>query len=116
MFCKAPCLRPYWFAEISIYNLTKAGDSESILNATWVTLEAGYQAGVAAKFSIIWDGPGASNNYSRVKMSWTSKSHLIVLLQSRLSTTTSSIFPNVGYASSQAQLIDADGSGNRRWV
>jgi hypothetical protein len=47
---------PYWFADISVFNLDKPGIQNAMLNATWVTLEAGYQAGPTAR-TIIWDGP-----------------------------------------------------------
>lgn len=47
---------PWWYADISIYNLSTAAIQSLIFNATWVTLKAGFQTGPALS-SIIWDGP-----------------------------------------------------------
>src|SRR5580693_1286360 len=47
---------PWWFADISVYNLNTQTIQNALLNAVWVTLEAGFQYG-PSKSSIIWDGP-----------------------------------------------------------
>jgi hypothetical protein len=47
---------PFWFADISVYNLNDPEAQNAILNATWVTFQAGYQTGPTIS-SIIWDGP-----------------------------------------------------------
>lgn len=54
---------PYWFADIAIYNLNKPTAQNILLNAQWVVLKAGYQAGNSGDGSntsgpgIIWIGP-----------------------------------------------------------
>ena len=47
---------PFWFSDITIYNLNDTEIQNLLYNATWATLEAGYQAG-PAKSSVVWDGP-----------------------------------------------------------
>jgi hypothetical protein len=47
---------PYWFADVTVYNLNDPAMQNLLFNATWLTLEAGYQFG-PSKSSIIWDGP-----------------------------------------------------------
>jgi len=47
---------PWWFADISIYNFNKAEAKNTLVNATWATLKAGFQTGPNL-YSIIWDGP-----------------------------------------------------------
>lgn len=47
---------PFWFALIKVYNLTSIEMQNLLFNATWLTLEAGYQTG-PTQSSIIWDGP-----------------------------------------------------------
>lgn len=47
---------PWWFADISVYNLNTPEIQNALLNATWVTLKAGFQTGPNL-FSIVWDGP-----------------------------------------------------------
>jgi hypothetical protein len=47
---------PWWFADIAIYNLDTPEIQDALLNATWVTLKAGFQTGPTVS-SIIWDGP-----------------------------------------------------------
>jgi hypothetical protein len=47
---------PFWYADISVYNLNDPEMQNLLFNAAWITLEAGYQTG-PSKSSIIWDGP-----------------------------------------------------------
>ena len=47
---------PWWYADIVVYNLDTPEIQNILLNATWVTLKAGFQTG-ANLSSIIWDGP-----------------------------------------------------------
>lgn len=52
---------PYWYADIDVYNLT-GPESQKLLNATRVTLEAGYQSipgndATKNNYGVIWDGP-----------------------------------------------------------
>lgn len=47
---------PWWYADIAIYNLDEPTTQNILLNATWVTLKAGFQTGSNLS-SIIWDGP-----------------------------------------------------------
>lgn len=47
---------PWWFADISVYNLTTPEQQNALVNAVWITLKAGYQTGPNL-YSIIWDGP-----------------------------------------------------------
>lgn len=55
---------PFWFAEISIYNLNKPEIQNFLMNAVWVRLEAGYQSG-PSKSSVIWDGPVLQTMFDR---------------------------------------------------
>ena len=55
---------PWWFADITLYNLNKASLQNLLFNARWATLEAGYQSG-PSKASIIWDGPVLQVLYTR---------------------------------------------------
>jgi hypothetical protein len=45
---------PFWYADISIYNLDNEQILNTFLNATWVTLKAGFQNG-PQRYSTIWD-------------------------------------------------------------
>lgn len=47
---------PWWYADIVIYNLNTPEIQNILLNATWVTLKAGFQSPPLLS-SIIWDGP-----------------------------------------------------------
>lgn len=47
---------PFWFADITVYNLNDPTLQNLLFNAVWLTLEAGYQFG-PSKSTIIWDGP-----------------------------------------------------------
>lgn len=47
---------PFWYAEINLYNPTTADIQNALLNATWVTLSAGFIVG-PNKVAVIWDGP-----------------------------------------------------------
>lgn len=47
---------PFWFADITVYNLNDPTQQNLLFNAVWLTFEAGYQFG-PSKSSIIWDGP-----------------------------------------------------------
>jgi hypothetical protein len=58
---------PFWFADISIYNLNDPEIQNFLFNASWVTLEAGYQTG-PNKSSIIWDGPVLQVLFDRVEV------------------------------------------------
>ena len=49
-------LHSWWFADISVYNYNTVNAQNVLLNATWATLEAGFQSGPTSK-QIIWDGP-----------------------------------------------------------
>ena len=47
---------PYWYADVTVYNLNDPTMQNLLFNAVWLTLEAGYQSGPSIS-SIIWDGP-----------------------------------------------------------
>jgi hypothetical protein len=47
---------PFWFADINIFNMDDASTQNILLNATWVTLKAGFMTGPNQP-AIIWDGP-----------------------------------------------------------
>lgn len=47
---------PWWFADITVYNLTAPEIQNIFLNAVWVTLKAGFQNGPNL-YSTIWSGP-----------------------------------------------------------
>jgi hypothetical protein len=47
---------PWWYADITVYNLSKATINNLVLAATNVKLSAGFQNGPALS-SVIWDGP-----------------------------------------------------------
>jgi hypothetical protein len=53
---KAGVNAPFWFAEISLYNPTTSAIQNALLNATWVTLMAGFMSG-PTQAGVIWDGP-----------------------------------------------------------
>lgn len=55
---------PWWFADISVYNMTLENIQNALLNATWVTLEAGFQSGPNLS-TIIWDGPVLQTLYDQ---------------------------------------------------
>jgi hypothetical protein len=55
---------PFWFADISIYNLNDPTIQNYLFNAVWATLEAGYQNGPSVS-SIIWDGPVMRASFDR---------------------------------------------------
>jgi len=47
---------PWWFADITVYNLNKPERANALQYATWVELKAGFQTG-PSKSTIIWNGP-----------------------------------------------------------
>jgi hypothetical protein len=47
---------PWWYADIMVYNLDTPTTQNILVNATWVTLKAGFQTGPTLS-STIWDGP-----------------------------------------------------------
>ena len=47
---------PFWYADISIYNMNDQAVQNILLNATWVTLRAGFMTGENL-YATIWDGP-----------------------------------------------------------
>ena len=47
---------PYWYADVTVYNLNDPTMQNLLFNAVWLTLEAGYQSGPSIS-TIIWDGP-----------------------------------------------------------
>lgn len=55
---------PWWYADISIYNLDLPEIQNTLFNATWVTLKAGFQTGPNL-YSIIWDGPVLQTLFTR---------------------------------------------------
>jgi hypothetical protein len=55
---------PYWYADISVWNLNDQTAQNILLNATWITLSAGYQTG-PSKSSVIWDGPVIQRLFTR---------------------------------------------------
>ena len=55
---------PWWFADIKIYNLNDAARRNTLLNATWVVLKAGFQTGDNF-YSEIWNGPVLLPMYGR---------------------------------------------------
>lgn len=46
---------PYWYALVKVYNLNDETMQQVLLNAVWLTLEAGYQH--EPHRGVIWDGP-----------------------------------------------------------
>jgi hypothetical protein len=55
---------PFWYADISIYNMTTQDAQNTYYNATWATLSAGFQVG-PSKSTIIWDGPVFQTIFTR---------------------------------------------------
>ena len=55
---------PFWYADISVYNLTTQEAQSALLNATWVELSAGFQSG-PNRSSVIWSGPVFQTIYTR---------------------------------------------------
>ena len=55
---------PWWYADIAVYNQDTQDIQNTLLNATWVTLEAGFQTGPTVS-SIIWDGPVLQVTFDR---------------------------------------------------
>ncbi len=55
---------PWWYADIIVYNMDDAAIQNTLLNATWATLKAGFQTGPTMS-SIIWDGPILQVLYDR---------------------------------------------------
>ena len=47
---------PWWFADINIYNFNDKSLQDTMWNATWCRLKAGFQTG-SNLASVIWDGP-----------------------------------------------------------
>ncbi len=60
---------PLWYADITIYNLTEQTQRELVLNATWVTLKAGFQAPSSPNYvATIWSGPVFQTVYTRERV------------------------------------------------
>ena len=55
---------PFWYADITVYNLNSQEAQNALANATWVTLKAGFQYG-PSKYGTIWDGPILQVLYDR---------------------------------------------------
>lgn len=55
---------PWWFADVKLYNLNIPNIQNTLLNATWVTLKAGFQTGPNL-YSTIWDGPVLQTLFTR---------------------------------------------------
>lgn len=55
---------PFWYADISVYNLNDPEIQNTLVNATWVTLKAGFQTGPTL-YSRIWDGPIFLTTFTR---------------------------------------------------
>ena len=55
---------PFWYADISIYNMTTQDAQNTYYNATWATLSAGFQVG-PSKSTVIWDGPVFQSTFTR---------------------------------------------------
>ena len=55
---------PWWFADIKIYNLNSEALQNTLFNATWCRLKAGFQTG-SNLYSLIWDGPILQVLFSR---------------------------------------------------
>lgn len=55
---------PWWYADITVYNLNTQDTINALYNATWVRLGAGMQSG-PCKSSTIWDGPVLQVLYDR---------------------------------------------------
>lgn len=55
---------PWWFADICIYNLNIPEIQNTLYNATWVTLKAGFQTGPTLS-SVIWSGPVLQTLFDR---------------------------------------------------
>jgi hypothetical protein len=53
-----------WYGDISVYNLNDVSVQNLLLNATWVTLSAGFMTGPNI-YSTIWDGPVLQTIYTR---------------------------------------------------
>lgn len=58
---------PWWYADISVYNLNSQDTLNALYNATWVRLSAGFQSG-PCKSSVIWDGPVLQVLYDRERV------------------------------------------------
>lgn len=57
---------PFWYADISVYNLTDTAQQTLFLNATWVTLKAGFQDPSSPNYmGTIWSGPVFQTIYTR---------------------------------------------------
>jgi hypothetical protein len=55
---------PFWYADISIYNMNDQAVQNTLLNATWATLKAGFQVG-SNLYTTIWDGPVFQSLFTR---------------------------------------------------
>ncbi len=55
---------PWWYADITLYNLNTQSTINALYNATWVVLSAGFQSG-PCKSSVIWNGPVLQVLYTR---------------------------------------------------
>jgi hypothetical protein len=55
---------PFWYADISIYNLNDQTLQNILLNASWATLKAGFQTGPNV-CGTIWDGPVFQTIFTR---------------------------------------------------
>ena len=47
---------PFWFADVSLYNMDDNLAYNLLYNAVWLTLKAGYQVGDNL-YDVIWEGP-----------------------------------------------------------
>jgi hypothetical protein len=55
---------PFWYADVNIYNLDSQTAQNTLYNATWVTLSAGFQTG-PNRSTVIWDGPVFQSTFTR---------------------------------------------------
>jgi len=92
---------PLWYADISVYNLDDQTAQNLLVNATWVTLKAGFQFGPQLS-SIIWDGPVFQPIYTRENVVDQKLTLHCIALPGALSDTISF---SMGQFSSQLQLI-----------
>lgn len=63
---------PWWFADISVYNMNAVSAQQALFNAKWVTLKAGYQSaaqaqpdGTVTSLTTIWSGAVMQVLYER---------------------------------------------------
>ena len=63
---------PWWFADISVYNMNAPSVQQALFNAQWITLKAGYQSvalagadGSSSSLAVVWSGAVMQVLYER---------------------------------------------------